>query len=93
MSFCLRGNIRRVPYCILGSAGFAVGHGKFAPVNSLAVVVNPSNALYCYGPMPFRKHGRVTLTNESRDKDLTLLAVNGYIKGQAINVDSGLCIS
>jgi hypothetical protein len=53
---------------------FAVGHGKFAPVNSLAVVVNPSNALNCYWPMPFRKHVRVTLTNESPNQDLTLLA-------------------
>jgi hypothetical protein len=53
---------------------FAVGHGKFAPVNSLAVVVNPNNALNCYWPMPFRKHARITLTNESPDQDLTLLA-------------------
>ena len=53
---------------------FAVGHGKFAPVNSLAVVVNPRNALNCYWPMPFRKHARVTLTNESPTEDLTLLA-------------------
>jgi len=53
---------------------FAVGHGRFAPVNSLAVVVNPANALNCYWPMPFRKHVRVTLTNESPDEDLKLLA-------------------
>lgn len=53
---------------------FAVGHGKFAPVQSLAVVANPSNALNCYWPMPFRKHVRVTLTNESPDQDLQLLA-------------------
>ena len=53
---------------------FAVGHGKFATVNSLAVVVNPDNALNCYWPMPFRKHVRVTLSNESPDQDLTLLA-------------------
>ena len=53
---------------------FAVGHGKFAPVNSLAVVVNPRNALNCYWPMPFRRHVRVTLTNESPDQDLKLLA-------------------
>jgi hypothetical protein len=53
---------------------FAVGHGKFAPVNSLAVVVNPRNALNCYWPMPFRKHAKVTLTNESPSRDLTLLA-------------------
>ena len=52
---------------------FAVGHEKFARVNSLAVVVNPTNALNCYWPMPFRKHVKMTLTNEAR-KDLTLLA-------------------
>ena len=53
---------------------FAVGHDKFAPVRSLAVVANPKNALNCYWPMPFRKHVRITLTNESPEKDLTLLA-------------------
>jgi len=52
---------------------FAVGHERFAPVNSLAVVVNPQNALNCYWPMPFRKRARVTLTNEGAE-DLELLA-------------------
>ncbi len=52
---------------------FAVGHEQVARVNSLAVVVNPQNALNCYWPMPFRKHARVTFTNEAK-KDLTLLA-------------------
>ena len=51
---------------------FAVGHELFARVNSLAVIVNPRSALNCYWPMPFRRHAKVTLTNES-DKDLTLL--------------------
>jgi hypothetical protein len=50
---------------------FAVGHGKFAPVNSLPVVVNPKSALNCFWPMPFRKHAKVTVTNES-DKDIGL---------------------
>lgn len=52
---------------------FAVGHEKFARVNSQAVVVNPRNAMNCYWPMPFRKHARITFTNEA-DQDLTLLA-------------------
>jgi len=52
---------------------FAVGHDLFAPVNSLAVIVNPASALNCYWPMPFRRHCRVTFTNESA-KDLNLLA-------------------
>ena len=51
---------------------FAVGHDEYAPVNSLPVIVNPSSALNCYWPMPFRKHARITFTNES-DKPLMLL--------------------
>ena len=52
---------------------FAVGHGKFAPVNSLPVTVNPSNALNCYWPMPFRRHARITLSNETA-ADVELVA-------------------
>ena len=52
---------------------FAVGHEMFAPVNSLAVIVNPTAALNCYWPMPFRKHAKVTFTNEL-SRDLSLLA-------------------
>lgn len=43
---------------------FAVGHDLFARVNSLPVVVNPTSALNCYWPMPFREHVKVTITNE-----------------------------
>jgi len=52
---------------------FAVGHDLFAPVKSLAVVVNPTSALNAYWPMPFRKRAKVTFTNES-GKDISLLA-------------------
>ncbi len=52
---------------------FAVGHELFARVNSLAVIVNPANAMNCYWPMPFRKHVKITFTNEDA-KDLELLA-------------------
>jgi hypothetical protein len=52
---------------------FAVGHGRFAPVNSLPVVVNPMNALNCFWPMPFRKRARITLTNET-GQDVPLVA-------------------
>ena len=52
---------------------FAVGHGKFAQVNSLPVVVNPANALNCFWPMPFRKHARITLANETA-RDVELVA-------------------
>ena len=52
---------------------FAVGHGRFAQVNSLPVVVNPANALNCYWPMPFRTHARITLSNET-GSDVELVA-------------------
>jgi hypothetical protein len=52
---------------------FAIGHDLFAPVNSVPVVDNPTSALNAYWPMPFRKHARITFTNDS-DKDLLLLA-------------------
>jgi len=52
---------------------FAIGHDTFAPVDSLPVVVNPSSALNSFWPMPFRKHARITFTNES-DRDEGLLA-------------------
>ena len=45
---------------------FAVGHGKKRPVNSLPVAVSSEGRAYnCYWPMPFRKHAKITLTNES----------------------------
>lgn len=51
---------------------FAVGHDAFARVNSQAVIVNPTSSLNCYWPMPFRKHVRITFTNEN-NKDLGLM--------------------
>jgi hypothetical protein len=42
---------------------FACGWGKFAPVNSLPICVNPGSAFNCYWEMPFRKRCRITFTN------------------------------
>ncbi|MDF2190227.1 glycoside hydrolase family 172 protein [Paraflavitalea sp. CAU 1676] len=42
---------------------FGMGWGSYAPLNSLAVTVNPGSAFNCYWPMPFRKKCRVTLEN------------------------------
>lgn len=44
---------------------FANGWGQYAPVNSLAVCVNPGRAFNCYWEMPFRKRARVTLENRN----------------------------
>lgn len=44
---------------------FACGWGKYAPVRSLAVCVNPGNAFNCYWSMPFRRRCRITLENRN----------------------------
>ena len=35
----------------------------YAPINSLAVCVNPGNAFNCYWPMPFRQGIKITMEN------------------------------
>jgi len=61
---------------------FAVGHDAFARVDSLAVIVNPTSALNCYWPMPFRKHAKVTFTNDN-DRDLGLMTYQiTYARGE-----------
>jgi hypothetical protein len=50
---------------------FACGWGRYAPVASLAVCVNPGSAFNCYWPMPFRKRCRITLENIA-DEPMTL---------------------
>lgn len=42
---------------------FACGWGRYAPVASLAVCVNPGSAFNSYWQMPFRRRCRMTLTN------------------------------
>ena len=43
---------------------FGLGLGTYTVFASSLVVVAPDKALNAYFPMPFRKHGRVTVTNE-----------------------------
>ena len=42
---------------------FAQGWGRFAPITSVPVAVNPGSAFNCYWVMPFRKAAKVTLQN------------------------------
>ncbi|MEO7962068.1 MAG: DUF2961 domain-containing protein, partial [Ginsengibacter sp.] len=42
---------------------FGMGWGEYAPLNSLAVTVNPGSAFNCYWAMPFRKKCRITMEN------------------------------
>ena len=42
---------------------FGMGWNQYAPLNSLAVTVNPGSAFNCYWTMPFRKKCRITMEN------------------------------
>ncbi len=44
-------------------AFFGMGWNEYAPLNSLAVTVNPGSAFNCYWKMPFRKKCRITVEN------------------------------
>ena len=45
---------------------FAMGWGKYAPISSLAVCVNPGSAFNSYWMMPFRKSAKITIENLDR---------------------------
>ncbi len=51
---------------------FGVGWGEYAPLNSLAVCVNPGSAFNCYWNMPFRKKCRITMENINDKDPMTL---------------------
>src|SRR5436189_303431 len=55
-----------------------MGWGKYSPINSLAVTVNPGSAFNCYWPMPFRKKCKVTMENIS-DNDMILYYQIDYL--------------
>ena len=57
---------------------FGMGWGEYAPLQSLAVCVNPGSAFNCYWPMPFRKKCRITMENID-DKDMVLYYQVDYI--------------
>lgn len=57
---------------------FGMGWGKYAPLNSLAVTVNPGSAFNCYWPMPFRKKCKITMENIANE-DMVLYYQVDYI--------------
>ena len=42
---------------------FGMGWGEYAPLQSLAICVNPGSAFNCYWQMPFRKKCKITMQN------------------------------
>ena len=55
---------------------FGMGWGKYAPLNSLPVCVNPGSAFNCYWEMPFRKKCRITLENIADDEMVLYYQIN-----------------
>jgi len=51
---------------------FCMGWNQYAPLNSLAVCVNPGSAFNCYWTMPFRKKCRMTMENINDKDPMTL---------------------
>lgn len=46
---------------------FGMAWNELAPLNSLAIAVNPGSAFNCYWKMPFRKKCRITVENINTD--------------------------
>ena len=57
---------------------FCMGWNQYAPLQSLAVCVNPGSAFNCYWPMPFRRKCRITMENID-EADMTLYYQVDYI--------------
>lgn len=55
---------------------FASGWGKYAPISSLAVCVNPANGFNCYWQMPFRRRCRITVENVGDTEAVLFYQVN-----------------
>jgi hypothetical protein len=60
---------------------FAMGWGKYAPITSLAICVNPGSAFNSYWPMPFRRKARITMENLD-DKPMRLYFQIDYTQTQ-----------
>jgi hypothetical protein len=66
---------------------FAMGWGKYAPITSHAICVNPGSAFNSYWPMPFRKGAKLTLENID-DKPMTIYYQIDYTKAP-VPADAG----
>jgi hypothetical protein len=47
---------------------FGLGLGDYFQFESVPLSVAPDKALNCFFPMPFRKHARITITNQGSEK-------------------------
>jgi hypothetical protein len=55
---------------------FACGWGRYAPLVSLAICVNPGSAFNCYWPMPFHRKCRITFENIAAEDMVLFYQIN-----------------
>jgi hypothetical protein len=60
-------------------AFFGMAWNKYAPLNSLAVAVNPGSAFNCYWKMPFRKKCKITMENINKEEPMRLYYQVDYV--------------
>jgi hypothetical protein len=51
---------------------FGMAFNEYAPLNSLAVTVNPGSAFNCYWKMPFRRKAKITIENLNKREPMRL---------------------
>lgn len=44
---------------------FCCGFGRYTQIGALPICVNPTRAMNCYFPMPFKSHAKITIENQS----------------------------
>jgi len=66
--------------CPLGDF-FALGHGRYARVNSVPIVTGHKRGMTCYFPMPFYKRALMVLVNEGRGIQNRIFYQIDYQKG------------
>ena len=69
-------------------AFFGMAWNKYAPLNSLAVTVNPGSAFNCYWKMPFRKKCKITMENINKEEPMRLYYQVDYVLTK-VNADEG----
>jgi len=60
-------------------AFFGMAWNKYAPLNSLAVTVNPGSAFNCYWKMPFHKKCKITMENINKEEPMRLYYQVDYV--------------
>jgi hypothetical protein len=71
-------------------AFFGMGWNQYAPLNSLAVTVNPGSAFNCYWKMPFRKKCKITVENINPEEGMRLYYQVDYTLTEISNEEAYL---